>query len=82
MIAYSDKMPIMNKGDYLCFPNMGAYTRVSASEFNGFPLPDLIYNNNTDNITQMLLNSANRINEEDVIFPIETVSKVSLSNNI
>jgi ornithine decarboxylase len=79
MIAYSDKMPIMNKGDYLCFPNMGAYTRVSASEFNGFPLPDLIYDDNTDSISQMLLNMTNRVNEKDVIFPIETISQISLS---
>ena len=80
MIAYSDKMPIMNKGDYLCFPNMGAYTRVSASEFNGFPLPEIIYDDNTDSVNQMLLNMTNRVNEKDVIFPIETVSKISLSN--
>ena len=80
MIAYSDKMPIMNKGDYLCFPNMGAYTRVSASEFNGFPLPDITYDDNTDSVNQMLLNMTNRVTEKDVIFPIETVSKISLSN--
>jgi ornithine decarboxylase len=81
MIAYSDKMPIMNKGDYLCFPNMGAYTRVSASEFNGFPLPELIYDNNTDSVSKMLVDGNNYV-KDGIIFPIETVSKVSLSNSI
>ena len=28
-------------GDWLWFPNMGAYTRATASEFNGFPAPPI-----------------------------------------
>jgi hypothetical protein len=28
-------------GDWLWFPNMGAYTRATASEFNGFPTPPI-----------------------------------------
>ena len=27
------------EGDWLLFPNMGAYTSVTSSEFNGFPRP-------------------------------------------
>jgi ornithine decarboxylase len=30
-------------GDWLYFPLMGAYTSATASEFNGFPKPDLLY---------------------------------------
>ena len=35
-------MEIMNVGDWLYFPLMGAYTSATASEFNGFPKPSLI----------------------------------------
>lgn len=39
MIAQSDSMEELEVGDWLWFPHMGAYTSVSASEFNGFPKP-------------------------------------------
>jgi hypothetical protein len=32
-------MEELEVGDWLWFPNMGAYTRATASEFNGFPSP-------------------------------------------
>ena len=79
MIAYSDKMPVMNKGDYLCFPNMGAYTTASASEFNGFPKPISIYDEYSAGITEALISNSNL--KEDVEFPIETISKIKLSMN-
>ncbi len=41
MIADSDDMEDLEVGDWLWFPNMGAYTNVTASEFNGFPKPPL-----------------------------------------
>lgn len=41
MIASSDSMEDLEVGDWLWFPNMGAYTTVTASEFNGFPKPPL-----------------------------------------
>lgn len=34
-------MPELDEGDWLRFDNMGAYTTVTASEFNGFPKPEL-----------------------------------------
>lgn len=37
------KLPVLDEGDWLRVDNMGAYTSVSASEFNGFPKPDHIY---------------------------------------
>jgi ornithine decarboxylase len=36
-------LPPMEEGDWLVIENMGAYTNVAASEFNGFPKPDRIY---------------------------------------
>ncbi len=43
MIAKSNKMEELEVGDWLWFPNMGAYTSVTASEFNGFPKPPVHY---------------------------------------
>jgi hypothetical protein len=34
-------MEELDVGDWLRFPRMGAYTRATASEFNGFPTPDV-----------------------------------------
>ena len=39
VIAKSENMEDLEVGDWLWFPNMGAYTSVTASEFNGFPKP-------------------------------------------
>ena len=36
-------LPDVNVGDTLRIPNMGAYTTVTASEFNGFPKPKKVY---------------------------------------
>ena len=41
MIADSNDMEDLEVGDWLWFPNMGAYSSVTASEFNGFPKPPL-----------------------------------------
>jgi ornithine decarboxylase len=35
-------MEELNVGDWLYFPLMGAYTSATASEFNGFPKPEII----------------------------------------
>lgn len=32
----------LQEGDYLCFPNLGAYSTAYASDFNGFPRPEVI----------------------------------------
>jgi ornithine decarboxylase len=39
VIARADHMEELEVGDWLWFPGMGAYTRATASEFNGFPVP-------------------------------------------
>ena len=33
----------MNIGDWMYFPNMGAYTLAAASKFNGFKQPKVVY---------------------------------------
>ena len=43
MIAQSDDMEELEVGDWLWFPKMEAYTSVTATEFNGFPKPKIIY---------------------------------------
>ena len=32
----------MQEGDFIYIPNAGAYTTAYASNFNGFPLPDVV----------------------------------------
>ena len=41
VIAHAAHMEELEVGDWLWFPKMGAYTRATASEFNGFPSPDV-----------------------------------------
>lgn len=41
VIAKATEMEELEVGDWLWFPRMGAYTRATASEFNGFPMPDV-----------------------------------------
>ena len=41
VIARATEMEELEVGDWLWFPGMGAYTRATASEFNGFPAPEI-----------------------------------------
>jgi len=41
IIAKAESMEQLEVGDWLWFPSMGAYTRATASEFNGFPTPEV-----------------------------------------
>jgi ornithine decarboxylase len=41
VIARAAGMEELEVGDWLWFPRMGAYTRATASEFNGFPTPSV-----------------------------------------
>ena len=43
IIAPSVDIPLLNEGDWLKIDMMGAYTNVTASEFNGFPKPEVLY---------------------------------------
>jgi len=42
MIAVAQEAEELVEGDWLWFPNMGAYTSVTSTEFNGFPRPPLM----------------------------------------
>lgn len=42
-LAKGIQLPPLRRGDYLRIRNMGAYTSVSASEFNGFKKPEMVY---------------------------------------
>jgi len=42
-LAENILLPVLKVGDVLRVPNMGAYTTVSASYFNGFPMPKRSY---------------------------------------
>lgn len=41
------KMPLMDIGQWICFPSMGAYTCAAGSDFNGFAPPQKIYFDST-----------------------------------
>jgi len=43
LISESQSLHNVEVGDVLRVPNMGAYTTVTATEFNGFPKPTVIY---------------------------------------
>eukprot|EP01098_Paradermamoeba_levis_P002032 TRINITY_DN1237_c0_g1_i1.p1 TRINITY_DN1237_c0_g1~~TRINITY_DN1237_c0_g1_i1.p1 ORF type:complete len:177 (-),score=51.27 TRINITY_DN1237_c0_g1_i1:379-909(-) len=43
VICKDVSLPELEIGDWLYFPNMGAYTRAAGSNFNGFPIPKVIY---------------------------------------
>lgn len=43
IIAPAVDIPLLNEGDWLKIDMMGAYTNVTASEFNGFPKPEVLY---------------------------------------
>ena len=42
IIARCESMEDLEVGDWLWFPNMGSYTNVTATEFNGFPKPSIL----------------------------------------
>ncbi|HED12354.1 MAG TPA: type III PLP-dependent enzyme, partial [Gammaproteobacteria bacterium] len=43
VIMRDEMLPInLQEGDYVCFQNMGAYSTAYASDFNGFPRPEVI----------------------------------------
>lgn len=71
LIAYSEQMPVMEEGDWLCFPEMGSYTTASASEFNGYPKP-ITYYQDEGWVEKAPANP-------EILFPVEAKSTVTLS---
>jgi ornithine decarboxylase len=58
VIARSDDMEELEVGDWLWFPHMGAYTTVTASEFNGFPKPPVFMNDELPSPKHMDMSSS------------------------
>lgn len=71
LIAYSEKMQVMEEDDWLVFPEMGAYTTSSASEFNGFPKPTCYYQDNG------WIEKAEQ--DPSILFPVEAKSSIQLN---
>jgi ornithine decarboxylase len=57
-IAEAASMEELFLGDWLWFPNMGAYTRATASEFNGFPAPPIHILDDTEDPTNSIFPSS------------------------
>ncbi len=72
-IAIQRNAPIYNIGDVLCFKNMGAYTNVTASTFNGFNIPNKIYIDNYN------IDTGIKTDSSSIVFPISSHSTIPLS---
>jgi ornithine decarboxylase len=71
LIAHAVDSPVYEVGDVLWFPGMGAYTNASASEFNGFAVPEAVY------LEDALPTEVEHV-MPGVTFPISTVSELKL----
>jgi len=58
VIARAERMEELKVGDWLWFPNMGAYTRATATEFNGFPRPETFIDDSAANVQQLRMHQA------------------------
>lgn len=54
VIARAEYMEELEVGDWLWFPAMGAYTRATASEFNGFPVPKVFVDSELANLNPLI----------------------------
>jgi ornithine decarboxylase len=79
-IALQHKAPAYSVGEKLYFPWMGAYTSCSATEFNGFPLAKKRYVEKGNK--KGCVGWQEAVLPAGVEFPIETVSRVSLSSQL
>jgi len=57
-IADAAQMEELYVGDWLWFPNMGAYTRATASEFNGFPSPPIYVLEEGEDVSNVIFPSS------------------------
>ena len=75
-IAMQRNSPKYEVGDVFVFPNMGAYTSATATEFNGFELPRKVYDEDG-----LIENFSVRANPS-VMHPISVKSDVKLSREV
>ena len=78
MIAKSYSMEELEVGDWLWFPEMGAYSSVTASEFNGFPKPPVI--DTTQSLPSLYDLTPNHLKDRTP-YDIQTVSGVSYGSS-
>jgi ornithine decarboxylase len=81
LIAKSSSMEELEVGDWLWFPYMGAYSSVTASEFNGFPKPPVLHFRRES----ILLPELEHLKRDElplrVPFDVTTVSGVGLQSS-
>ena len=70
VIARATMMEELVVGDWLWFPGMGAYTRATASEFNGFPTPEVFVDHTTE--LTSFNEFTNQLNFEDYAIKMPT----------
>ena len=75
LIAKSYSMEELEVGDWLWFPEMGAYSAVTASEFNGFPKPPVL--DATDSLPSLYELAPNNLKDRTP-FDVQTVQGVSI----
>lgn len=81
MLLTQDYAPEYEVGDAFVFPYMGAYTSASATTFNGFPLPQVVYLDSETVCPKQSTLFTEPPPVPNVKYPIETVSRVSLSSS-
>lgn len=81
VIAQSTDMEDLKIGDWLVFPNMGAYTRATASEFNGFPRPEVIVIDSDPKTHTMIKNDPKDVSYPSPVKSLLTASRVNPVKN-
>ncbi len=73
VIARSNDMEELEVGDWLWFPHMGAYTTVTASEFNGFPKPPVFLDEENELPLKKHFNMSHSVGEIQYVKPVSAV---------
>ena len=79
MIAMTESTEELMEGDWLLFPNMGAYTSVTSSEFNGFPRPPVYELNESMNALVPDLDDTLISYVTPVVVPSKAIVQANLS---
>ena len=74
VIARSDDMEELEVGDWLWFPHMGAYTTVTASEFNGFPKPPVFLDEAGDLPLKSSMNMSSSVGLIQYVKPVSALT--------
>ena len=77
VIARSDDMEELEIGDWLWFPHMGAYTTVTASEFNGFPKPPVFLDEAGDLPLKSSMNMSSSVGLIQYVKPVSALEMLA-----